>query len=289
MRYIKQMIGYVALAICGIGLGGGILSPGWAADKLNMADISTDPALILERYTPLMAYLKAQGLDMGKFLVYPTPTEAIENFRQGKFDVISITPSNALQLMDEAGAVPLLIAMKGGVKEYNSVIFVNKESPIQTLADLQGQVVAFESEFSTSSCVLPKNVIQKAGLVLEQSPTPVSGKVAYYFTEADVNTVAQVKEGKRAQAGGIQKGFLEGHPDVEKFRILAESPYVPRLVVLVRKGVEVEALKKVLLQMNTDPAAQEALQQAKLSGFTEFEGDPVETMTTTVRDALTIK
>lgn len=202
--------------------------------------------------------------------------------------MIATTPSNALQLMDGAGAVPILIAMKGGVKAYNAVIFVNKDAAIQTLGDLRGQVVAFESEFSTSSYVLPRNQLQKAGLALTLSPTPVPGKVAYYFTEADMNTIAQVKS-KRAQAGGIQKGVLEAHPEADKFRIIAESPYVPRLVVLVRKGMAYDSLKGLLLGMNADPEAQGVLKQASISGFAEFDGDPVKIMTTTVREAMTIK
>ncbi len=111
----------------------------------------------------------------------------------------------ALRLMDEAGAVPLLIREKKGVKEYNSVIFVRKDSPITSMADLKGKVIAFEDPDSTSSYMLPRKILENEGLILKKSRKPVPGAVAYYFSKDDDNTVTQVASGKRAHAGGIKK------------------------------------------------------------------------------------
>ena len=243
----------------------------------------------IKKYTPLINYLKSNKINTGKIIVYKTIEIAINNLKAGEFDFIFNTPATAIKLMDEAGAVPILIGMKGGVKRYNSVIFVKKDSLIHSLSELKGKVIAFEREYSTSSYYLPSNILRNAGMELQYSRKPIPGKIAYYFTKEDVNTIVQVKTGKRAHAGGIQKNFLDKNSDYGLFRVLAESPYVPRMVVLVREGFDYDKFKKILLKMKDDPAAQNTLKHMHFTGFCEFEGDPAQIMGTTVRKAVEIK
>ncbi len=124
-----------------------------------------------------------------------------------------------------------------------------------------------------------------AGLQLVESNSPSSWVLSYYFSKDDNNTIAQVSAGIKADAGGIKKSEVEGNAN---FRILSpESEYVPRHVVLVRKGVSYEKLKAVLLNMKNDAAAKDALKGMKTpTGFSQFEGNPSEIMNTTVRKAL---
>jgi hypothetical protein len=115
-----------------------------------------------------------------------------------------------------------------------------------------------------------------AGLELVASGKPVPGKVAYYFSRDDANVLAHVKLG-RADAGGINKEAVVHLP---QFRTLSpESGYLPRHVLLVRDGVDYGELKKALLAMAADPAASDALAAMETpTGFSEFVGDPRETM-----------
>lgn len=191
----------------------------------------------------------------------------------------------ALRLMDEAGAVPLLIREKKGVKEYNSVIFVRKDSPITSMADLKGKVIAFEDPDSTSSYMLPRKILENEGLILKKSRKPVPGAVAYYFSKDDDNTVTQVASGKRAHAGGIKKSKVAGKSD---FRLLSpESINVPRHVVVVRSQIPAGQLKSILLGMKTDPGAANVLKKIKTpTGFSEFKTDPVEQFNIQIRPAL---
>ncbi len=93
------------------------------------------------------------------------------------------SPYGALVMMDKTGAVPVLIREKKGVKEYSAVIFVPAASPVQKLADLTGKVVAFEDPSSTSSFVLPVNILKGAGLTVKESRKAVDGAIAYYFIQ----------------------------------------------------------------------------------------------------------
>ena len=100
-----------------------------------------------------------------------------------------------------------------------------------------------------------------------------------------MNSIAQVKSGKKANAGGIKKKEVEGNPE---FRLLTpESVYVPRHICLVRQGVSFDKLKNVLLNMKNDPDAAEALKAMKTpTGFSEFDGDPSQVMNVTIRQFL---
>ena len=255
------------------------------ASSLNLGMVDSKPSKIIKRFTPLMKYLESKGLPKGKVHVAKTKDQMAEYFKSGKVDFMFESPYLAVKLMDDAGVRPVIIREKSGVKKYNSVIFVKKDSPVKELKDLVGKVVAFEDPGSTSSFMLPKNLLETNGLKIQESKKPIPGVVAYYFSKDDDNTIYQVKAGKMADAGGIKKSKVEGSAD---FRILTpESSFVPRHVMLVRKDYPVDKLVEILLGMVNDSSAKPVLKTIKTpTGFSKFEGDPKITMDTTVRKAL---
>lgn len=254
------------------------------AEPLNLGMVDDSPSKTIKRFEPLMSYLRTKGIETGRVIVTRNLEEMIEKFSSGKVDFIFESAYAALTLKNDTGAVPILIREKGGVKEYNSVVFVRKDSPIRSMTELVGKVIAFEDSGSTSSFMLPRTLLVEAGLTLKESRKPMEGRVAYYFSNDDDNTIAQVRAG-RADAGGIKKSALENHSDL---RILQpESIYVPRHVVVVRKGIPSDRLKAELLNMEKDTDAQKILEQIKTpTGFSEFSDDPSKYFDTHVRGAL---
>ncbi len=255
------------------------------AKGLDLGMIDSSPSKMSKRFTPLLKYLSAKGVATGKVVTVKTVGKMIAGFKSGKVDFMFESAFGALKVMDNTGAVAVLIREKKGVKEYNSVIFVPKNSPVQELSDLTGKVVAFEELNSTSSFILPKGILERAGLKLKKSRKPVAGAVAYYFSKDDDNTLVQVKAAKKAHAGGIKKGKVEGDAN---FRALKpESITVPRHVVVVRKGVDATALIAALKGMRDDPEGRKVL--AKIKTKTGFSSSPEELglmMDTTVRQGL---
>lgn len=254
-------------------------------EALTLGMIDSSPSKTIQRFTPLLEYLNGKGVAADKVVVTKSLDAMAEKFTSGEVDFIFESVYSALKMMDDTGAAPVLIRQKSGVKMYNSVIFVKKDSPIQTLQDLEGKVIAFEDPSSTSSFMLPRKILENAGLKLKESRKSIPGHVAYYFSKDDDNTIAQVNLGRRADAGGIKKSEVEGSPD---FRLLSpESVNVPRHVLIVRKGVPYDNLKEILLGMKNDPDGREVLAAIKTkTGFSEFEKDPVEFMNTDMRKAL---
>ncbi|GBC63070.1 metal-binding protein [Desulfonema ishimotonii] len=256
-----------------------------AGEPMTLGMIGSRPSRLIQRFTPLVGYLSTRGVAVDKVVIARSLEEMAEKFRSGEADFVFESVYGALKLMDETGAVPVLIREKSGVKMYNSVIFVKKDSPVQALKDLNGKVIAFEDPASTSSFMLPRAILENAGLKLRESRKPVPGFVACYFSKNDDNTIAQVRLGRKVDAGGIKKSEVENKPE---FRLLSpESAYVPRHVLVVRKGLPSDELRNVLLGMKDDPDAQDVLKSIRTgTGFSEFDGDPAAFMNTTVREAL---
>jgi len=252
-KIISLNIGVEIGQIIALVLIGTVPEKAQAAKKLRLGMIASSPSKMIKRFSPLMKYLKSQGIPTGRIVVAKTTKKMIKLFKTGKVDFMFESAYSVIQIMDATKAVPILIREKKGVRVYNSVIFVKKSSSIKRLRDLKGKVITFEDPTSTSSYLLPRGILENAGLTLEQSRRPIVGKVAYYFSKDDVNTIAQVKAGRRAKAGGIKRTALKGKSG---FRMLKpQSVYVPRHIVLVRKGVSYKKLKKVLLSMKRDSKA----------------------------------
>ncbi len=271
-RYLK--------AVCVFALFMGTLSislQATAKQTWSLGIVGNHPAEMTQRFSELLHYMEGQGLPAGRVITVSTIEEMVQKFKSGEVDFMFESAYGALRIMDLTGATPILIREKKGVREYNSVIFVREDSPIESLHDLVGKVVVFEDPNSTSSYLLPLNLLKQAGIKVQQSDTPVPGAVAYYFSGDDSNSIFQVKKGKKAVAGGIKKNAISGKRGFRTLR--PESASVPRHVVLVNPRADRKALGSVLLAMKDDPAAQPSLKSSKTpSGFSTFDGDPAAVM-----------
>lgn len=257
-----------------------------AQQTLNLGVISDkSQGKVEKRYEALMEYLADHDMPGGKVIGAKSIKKMRKKLEAEEVDFFFETAYTSIRLMDDTGAFPLLIHEKEGQRTYQGVLFVKQDSNIQTPRDLQGKVVAFEHKRSTSSYLLPRSVLLEAELELEHSETPVDGKVAYYFTGNDDITIANVLQRGKAQAGGIHKGKLQ---DFSGFRILQpEPPAVPRSLVMVRKGVDANRLKEVLLEMKDSDQGKKVLKEIKApTGFSEFEGDARKVLDTQVRKVL---
>ncbi len=263
----RREAGWLAMALLAFGP-----VPARAAEELNLGTIGDSPTKTIKRFTPLKDYLASKGLPIGKIVSTQTIEEMIDLLKEGKVDFVFESPYGAIQMMEAAGANPVLIREKDGVHSYRSVIFVDARSPIQGFGDLVDKVIAFQDSGSTSAYMLPKTLLQKAGYELAESTRPIPGKIAYYFAGTDANLIAHVQLG-RAAAGGTDPVVVSKLP---RFRILSpQSPSVPRHVMVVRPSVDHAELKVALLGMAQDPAAANVLKAIETpTGFSAFDRDP---------------
>jgi phosphonate transport system substrate-binding protein len=188
--------------------------------------------------------------------------------KQDEVDLYIDSPFPILAIQASTGGVPFMRRWKKGISEYSSVIFVRKDSGIHSLDDLQGKIVAFEEEFSTSGYFLPKASLINSGFELierlrKHDPVP-RNKVGFVFSRDDETTMIWVLRNKVA-AGALNKSafFLLSKSKLNDLRVIKETIKVPRQVVVHRANLP-ETLRRqistALLDMHNNAEGRKVLE-----------------------------
>ncbi len=241
---------------------------------LVIGRISDDPKTHYEQLKPLLDYvvprMRDVGIREGRILMARDTQQMTSYLRRGRVDWVTETSGTAMQLQKRSAARPLVLTERGGVSSYHSVFFARKDSGIDSLADLKGHSIAFQSTASTSAYIVPASALIDAGLNLEillspmDRPTPAS--VGYVFARSELNISAWVHK-KLVDAGVFSSlDWADERRMPPAFRpdmkIIYETPDYPRALEMVRGDIDpkVEArLREVLLQAADDPDAREAM------------------------------
>ncbi|MCC4587169.1 phosphate/phosphite/phosphonate ABC transporter substrate-binding protein [Xanthomonas melonis] len=273
------------LIACWLIAGAGLAATAAAAPSsvLVLGRISDDPATQYHQLKPLLDYvvprMREVGVRRGEILMAPDARQMASYLRRGRVDWVSETAGAAMLLEQRGSAHPLLMTERGGVREFHSVFFVRRDSPIQSLAQLRGHSLALQSASSTSGYLLPMLELIHHGmacdLLLSPDDAQAPGSVGYLMVGSKLNVAALVHE--RLVDMGVLSDLDwndERHlPPVFKrdFRIVHRTAPVPRAVEMVRTGLDpaVERrLRAVLLQAASDPKAGPALK--RFFGTTAF-------------------
>ncbi|MEO6104479.1 MAG: phosphate/phosphite/phosphonate ABC transporter substrate-binding protein [Pseudoxanthomonas sp.] len=241
---------------------------------LVLGRLSDDPKAHYEQLKPLLDYVVPRmhdvGIREGRILMARDAQQMTSYLRRGRVDWVTETAGTAMQLQKRAGAKPLVLTERGGVSRYHSVFFVRKDSGIDTLADLQGRSIAFQSTASTSAYIVPVATLLDHGLSLEilLSPKdrPSADSVGYVFARSELNIAAWVHK-HLVDAGVFSSLDWEDARRMpsgfrQDMKILYQTPEYPRALEMVRGNLDpkVEArLREVLLQAADDPDAREAM------------------------------
>jgi phosphonate transport system substrate-binding protein len=257
------------------------------AAPLVIGSVSHEPADEIRKFQPLADYLARHlaefGVEQGNVVVASGMKEMAQRLRSGQVDIYidSAFPSIVVSRLADSRIV--LRRWKKGREEYRSVVFVRSDSPIRTVSDLPGKVIAFEEPYSTSGYFLPKSVLQQAGLKLSEqvdAGAPVkAGEVGYVFAMDDDNIPVWVLRGKVAAAAMDDASFAKLPPQRrDNLRVMHRTAAVPRHLVSVRKGLDprlASGIKAVLLAMEHSEEGRQALQKFEMTTrFDELPGGP---------------
>lgn len=124
---------------------------------------------LLERFTPLINYL-SDGLNKPVVLrVAKTYASHIELVGEDKVDIAYLGPAPYVHLVKNYGHKHLLAKIQvKGESTFRGAIISPENSPVKTVADLRGKRFAFGSPNSTMSHFVPRFVLWKAGITVEQ-------------------------------------------------------------------------------------------------------------------------
>lgn len=298
----------MGLAVLGLALNllPGVAGAGEREQTLILGEVSDKPSETVKQLKPLVDYVAAKmadvGIVKGDVFMAKDKEAMVQALKEGKVDWVTDTAYPAMLFKEQAGAEILVRRWKKGVGAYHSVFFTHKDSPIQSLADLKGQVVAFQEPSSTTAFFVPLAELKAAGLTVDKLASardkPAGDHVGYAFANDEANVVAWTQRKMTAAGAFSNINFDKDVPDALKgdVRVFHQSKPLPRALELTRQGLDPkvkEKLKQVLLAAGDDATAKDALTAyGKTSKFDAFEGeaktglDEAHKMMETIRDQL---
>ena len=266
LRSIRRLV--PALAILAIAAP---LSAFAEAKEFSLGVISDKPAGRIKDYGPVASYvaarLKGFGITGGKLVAAKNVDKMVEKIRKKEVDVVLESAFSTIEMKEKAGMMPKLLVWKKGEKEYRTLFFVRKDSPIQTLDDLKGKTIVFEDPASTSAYLLPKAELKRMGLaVLPMNQRGKPSAVRSVFAGEETNEVFWVIK-KKADAGVFSSDDWKELSQKVKadLRIIHETKPVLRFVASFNPALPVElsnAISAILVRMHDDPEGRKILEKA---------------------------
>jgi len=193
-----------------------------------------NPRVMYMKYQPLADYLTRRTGREWELFISISYQDALEALCGGQVDVALLGPFTYLRAREMCGAEPLVQLRTRARNTYSSYIMVREDSPYRELEDLKGKRIGFGSRLSTSSHLVPRQMLLDAGVDLRD------GLCLYFDHHERAARAVQLGE---VDACGVRdvigKTFMN-----RGLRVLARSDGIPNfpLVVSESTSAEVRAL-----------------------------------------------
>ena len=207
-------------------------------------------------WTPFFQYLEEKTNYKFQFATARNIPTYEKRLLAGKYDFAYMSPYHYVQFQKLAGYDAFAKA-KG--KRLKGILVVHKDSPINTLADLNDAELAFPSN------AFAANRVPRA--ILNQSDVGYDPK----FVASHDSVYRNVSKGRYPAGGGVLRTYRNTSPEYRNnLRILWTSDgYTPHAFAAhprVPKNV-VEDVQRVMLDMDRDPKGKAILKSLRLMGF----------------------
>jgi phosphonate transport system substrate-binding protein len=233
-------------------------------EKLKVALLPDEsPSTIIINNKSLKDYLERTLGKPIELVVTTDYSSMIEAIRFGRIDLGYFGPLSYVLARSKADIEPFAALVSGGSPTYTSVLIAHAGSGVDRLADAKGRTVGFGDPASTSSHLMPRTMLQQAGLVAGTD---------YKFQHLGTHdAVARAVQAGNVQVGGMSKPILDrliekGTIDPAKVRLLQESSPIPNYPWTMRAGLA-PALKERIRHAFLDLKDPEVLKAFKGQGF----------------------
>lgn len=210
----------------------------------------------VERYKPLAKYLSSKmGVEV-KISMLSRYGNILESFSSGRMDGAFWGSFTGALAVEKLGIEPIARPLyQDGSSNYRGIIFVKKDSPIDSIEKLKGKSFAFVDRATTAGFLFPLAVLKSRGVAAYDKYFST-----HFFTGSHDAAILSVINGEAdggAAKDTIYKMMLKEKPELaSKIKVLAESDPVPSNTLGVRKDLSPELatkLKTALLEMDKDP------------------------------------
>jgi phosphonate transport system substrate-binding protein len=194
-------------------------------EKLRVALLPDENAsVIIKNNEGLKRYLESQTGKPVELVVTTDYSSMIEAMRHGRLELAYFGPLSYVLAKEHSEIEPFAVQVKEGKPTYNAVVIANAAARIAALGDIRGKTMVFGDVASTSSHLIPKSMLLKAGLTASKDYTE-------QFVGAH-DAVALTVQAGRAQAGGLSRPIFESLVekktiDPAKVKVIAVSDAYP--------------------------------------------------------------
>lgn len=208
------------------------------------------PIVMYERFQPMMDYLTRNTPYRFELKISRDYMETINFLEEGKTQVSSIGDGGLMKAMLLHGAVPIVKPLNADGKPYYRCYFVVPAgSPLRSLQDLKGKKVAFGSRHSTTGNLIPRDMLRKSGVKLDEL-----GSLTNLRNHSTV--VRSVLKGEY-DAGAVKSTVADRYKN-HGLRVLASSGEIQSIPLVVGKDAPrelVQAITAALTKLNPNNPA----------------------------------
>lgn len=233
--------------------------------KLRVALLPDENAsTIIQNAQPLKKYLEGALKKEIELIVTTDYSSMIEAMRFNRIEVAYFGPlSYVLAKSKSPNIEPFAVGVSRGSPTYKSVIIAQADGPVKAIADIKGKTMGFGDNASTSSHLIPRAYLARAGLIGDKDY-----KLAHLGTH---DAVARSVQAGQVQAGGLSQEIFntlvaKGTIDGAKLKVLAESDPIPNYPMVMQGGLA-PALKDAIRKSFVELKDAAILKTFRAEGF----------------------
>lgn len=208
-------------------------------------------------WTPVLNYLSQKsGIELQFATAKDIPTFE-KRLYAGEYDIAYMNPYHFVFFNKHQGYSAMV---NQADKRIQGLILVRKDSPIQSLEELNGQQLAFPSPAAFAASVLPRGELAKLGIDID--PVYVSSHDSVYLN---------VAKGFFVAGGGIARTFNSTSAEArDALRVLWKTQEYTPHAIAAHPRVSLASRQKLtaaLVAMGEDPQGAELLKALAISAF----------------------
>ena len=201
-------------------------------------DLRSSPQEDAKQYLPFLNYLKDATGYTFELKFTAKDNEITGDLANGLIDFAAIGAGSYISASTHHNLNSLVRGKNNkGKAEYRSFIVVAKDSKIKNLDDLKGKTFAFGGKSSTQGHIIPRIILSKAGITLDDFKN-------FTYTGSH-QKCANAVIAKKADACGMQDTMASTMAQQGLIKILFKSEYYPSSGIVASQQVPVDVRNKV--------------------------------------------
>ena len=220
---------------------------------------------ILKKFNPLADYLTQRLHRPVTVQISKDYAAHLNEVGRNQVDIAYMGPASYVEMVAKYGAKPLLARLEiNGKPTFRGALVKAANSPLNTLADLQGKRFAFGSTHSTMGHLVPRHMLLEVGVTVDKL-------AAHEFLDNHENVVLSVLSGE-FDAGAVKEDVFKKYQP-RGLALLTWTPEISEHLFVVRSDLPeatIEALRQALWTLAQEPGGGlilQTLQDSSLTGL----------------------